>query len=57
MKILLLENDYNLADSLKEVLELEKYETDIASSAKEAFEKTFNKRNYFYLTFFINFKF
>ena len=42
MKILLLEDDYSLANSLKEVLELEGYEVDIASNADEAYEKTFN---------------
>jgi len=53
MKILLLEDDYNLAESLKEILELEGYEVNIASSAKEAYEKTFNK-NYDLYIFDIN---
>ena len=53
MKILLLEDDYNLAESLKEILELEGYEVDIASSAKETYEKTFNK-NYDLYIFDIN---
>ncbi len=42
MKILLLEDDYSLATSLKEILELEEYEVDIASNAEEAYEKSFN---------------
>ena len=53
MKILLLEDDYNLAESLKDVLELEGYEVDIASLAEEAYKKTFNK-NYDLYIFDIN---
>jgi len=53
MKILLLEDDYNLAESLKDVLELEGYEVDIASLAEEAYEKTFHK-NYDLYIFDIN---
>ena len=49
MKILLLEDDYNLADSLKEILELEGYEVDIVSTAKEAYEKTFNTKYDLYI--------
>jgi len=49
LKILLLEDDYNLADSLKEILELEGYEVDIVSTAKEAYEKTFNTKYDLYI--------
>ncbi len=49
MKILLLEDDYNLATTLKEILSLEGYEVDIASSAKEAYERTFNNHYDLYI--------
>ena len=49
MKILLLEDDYNLATTLKEILELENYEVDIANNAEEAYEKTFNKKYDLYI--------
>jgi len=49
MKILLLEDDFNLADSLKEILELENYEVDIVSNASEAYEKTFNEKYDLYI--------
>jgi len=49
LKILLLEDDYNLADSLKEILELEGYEVDIVSTAKEAYKKTFNTKYDLYI--------
>jgi len=42
MRILLLEDDYNLAESIKEILEIEHYDVDIANSADEVYEKTFN---------------
>jgi len=49
MKILLLEDDFNLASSLKEILELEGYEVDIVSNASEAYEKTFNEKYDLYI--------
>ena len=49
MKILLLEDDFNLASSLKEILELENYEVDIVSNASEAYEKTFNEKYDLYI--------
>ena len=49
MKILLLEDDYNLANTLKEVLELEGYKVDIASNATEAYEKTYNNKYDLYI--------
>jgi len=49
LKILLLEDDFNLASSLKEILELEGYEVDIVSNASEAYEKTFNEKYDFYI--------
>jgi len=49
LKILLLEDDFNLASSLKEILELENYEVDIVSNASEAYEKTFNEKYDLYI--------
>ncbi len=49
MKILLLEDDYDLAKTLKEILELENYKVDIASNANEAYEKTFNNKYDLYI--------
>ena len=49
MKILLLEDDFNLANTLKEILELENYEVDIANNAKKAYEKTFNSKYDLYI--------
>ncbi|WP_457562059.1 response regulator transcription factor [Caminibacter pacificus] len=49
MKILLLEDDFTLADTLKEVLESEGFEVDIANSAQEAYEKTFNEKYDLYI--------
>ena len=49
MRILLLEDDFNLADSLKEILELENYEVDVVSTASEAYEKTFNNKYDLYI--------
>ena len=49
MKILLLEDDFNLASSLKEILELENYEVDIVSNASEAYEKTFKEKYDLYI--------
>jgi len=53
MKILLLEDDFNLAQTLKEILSLENYDVDIASNASEAYEKTFYN-NYDLYIFDIN---
>jgi len=49
MKILLLEDDFNLATTLKEILKLENYEVDIVSNASEAYEKTFNNKYDLYI--------
>ncbi|WP_457563737.1 response regulator transcription factor [Caminibacter pacificus] len=49
MKILLLEDDFTLADTLKEVLESEGFEVDIANNAQEAYEKTFNEKYDLYI--------
>ena len=49
MKILLLEDDFSLANTLKEILELEGYEIDIANNANEAYEKTFNQKYDLYI--------
>ena len=53
MRILLLEDDYNLAISIKDILELENYMVDIASNAKEVYDLTFNN-NYDLYIFDIN---
>jgi len=49
MKILLLEDDYSLASTLKEVLESEGYEVDIANTAEEAYDKTYENRYDLYI--------
>jgi len=49
MKILILEDDYILAESLKEVLEMQGYEVDIANNAEEAYELTFNNKYDLYI--------
>ncbi|NPA87354.1 response regulator transcription factor [Caminibacter pacificus] len=49
MKILLLEDDFTLADTLKEVLESEGFEVDIANNAQEAYEKTYNEKYDLYI--------
>ena len=49
MDILLLEDDYSLANTLKEILELEGFKVDIANNANEAYEKTFNKKYDLYI--------
>jgi len=49
MKILLLEDDYNLAVSIKEILEMENYNVEIASSAEEVYELTFSKKYDLYI--------
>jgi len=41
MKILLLEDDAILAESIKEYLEIEDYCVDISSSGEDVFDKTF----------------
>ena len=53
MKILLLEDDYNLAEVIKEILSLENYIIDIANNADEAYELTYNN-NYDLYIFDIN---
>jgi len=49
MKILLLEDDINLSESLKEYLELEGFSVDCAYNANEAYTKTYNHRYDLYL--------
>ena len=49
MKILLLEDDYALAHTLKEILEIEGFDVDIAQNANEAYEKTYNKKYDLYI--------
>jgi len=53
LKILLLEDDYNLAEVIKEILSLENYIIDIANNADEAYELTYNN-NYDLYIFDIN---
>ena len=43
MKILLLEDDFSLSNTLKEILELEGYEVDIANNANEVLISIFEK--------------
>ena len=49
MKILLLEDDITLQESLCDYLESEGFEVDVASSANEAYDKTFDNSYDFYL--------
>jgi len=49
MKILLLDDDMILSESLKEYLELEAFSVDIASDADEAYELTFRNRYDLYI--------
>ena len=49
MRILLLEDDYNLAESIKEILEMENYTVDIANNAEEAYSLTFNNKYDLYI--------
>jgi len=49
MKILLLEDDKNLHESLKEYLEVEGFEVDSAFDAKDAYEKTFQNKYDLYI--------
>ena len=49
MKILLLEDDYNLAEVIKEILTLENYEVDIANNADEAYKLTYNNKYDLYI--------
>lgn len=49
MKILLLDDDTILSESLKEYLELEAFSVDIASDADEAYELTFRNRYDLYI--------
>ncbi len=49
MKILLLEDDLTLSESLKEYLSLENFSVDVVANAEEAYDKTFNNSYDFYL--------
>jgi len=49
LKILLLEDDYNLAEVIKEVLTLENYEVDIANNADEAYKLTYKNKYDLYI--------
>ena len=49
MKILLLEDDYNLAESIKEILEIENYKVDIANTAEEAYELSYENKYDLYI--------
>lgn len=49
MKILLLEDDAVLAESLKEYLELEGYEVESVGSGEEVFDRTFEQRYDLYI--------
>jgi DNA-binding response OmpR family regulator len=53
MKILLLEDDKNISESLKEFLELEGYQIDIAHNGYEVFDLTYEK-NYDLYIFDVN---
>ena len=55
MNILLLEDDITLAESLKDYLELENFNVDLAFNADEVYELTFNKKYDLYI-FDINLK-
>jgi len=49
MKILLLEDDYNLGEAIKEILALEGFDVDLVNNAQEAYEKTYNNRYDLYI--------
>jgi DNA-binding response OmpR family regulator len=49
MKVLLLEDDYMLAESMKLLLENENIDVDIVNTAEEAYEKTYNNRYDLYI--------
>ncbi|NPA11147.1 MAG: response regulator transcription factor [Epsilonproteobacteria bacterium] len=49
MRVLILEDDTILADSLKDILEDEGIQTDIANNADEAYELTFNNKYDLYI--------
>jgi len=49
MKILLLEDDYNLAESIKEILEIENYKVDIANTAEEAYKLSYENKYDLYI--------
>jgi len=49
MKVLILEDDNLLAESLKDILEEEGIEVDIATNAQEAYELTFNNKYDLYI--------
>jgi DNA-binding response OmpR family regulator len=49
MKVLLLEDDYMLAESMKLLLESENIDVDIVNTAEEAYEKTYNNRYDLYI--------
>jgi DNA-binding response OmpR family regulator len=49
MKILLLEDDCNLAESIKEILEMENYKVDIANTAEEAYQLSYENKYDLYI--------
>jgi len=49
MKILVLEDDYALAEVIKEILMLEGYDVDIANNADETYELTYNNKYDLYI--------
>jgi len=54
MKVLLLEDDFMLAESMKMLLESENIEVDIVNTPEEAYEKVFNDNKYDLYVFDIN---
>jgi len=54
MKVLLLEDDFMLAESMKMLLESENIEVDIVNTPEEAYEKVFNNNKYDLYVFDIN---
>ena len=49
MKILLLEDDYNLAEVIQEILLLENYQVDISTNSKEVYQLTYQNRYDLYI--------